>query len=53
MRSIIDALIYAFMQRRTASRMELYLLSGVSARLVIMTGQEAPQMLDAMVLPAI
>ena len=43
---------YAFRQRRTARRMEYYLLSGVSARLVMITGQDAPQMVLAMVLPA-
>ena len=42
-----------FMARRTAMRMEKYLLLGVSARLVMMTGQEAPHTTDALVLPAI
>ena len=37
---------------RTERRMERYLLSGASARLVMTTGAEAPQMVEATGSPA-
>ena len=37
---------------RTESRMERYLLPGASARLVMTTGAEAPQMVEATSSPA-